>query len=79
MRRILSFGGGGIRDTITANTLVKLEDQMDKPVRECFGFIAGTSAGTFIAAATCALNHSPARLLLMAKGIDTHPWKAIPA
>ena len=131
MRRILSIDGGGIRGIIPASTLVKLEEQMGKPVHECFDFIAGTSTGALIAAAAAAgvpaqrilniyversgeiftppqplanakrlfhgymydpenikkvlvsefgaaatwvLNQSPVRLLLTAKGIDTHPW-----
>src|SRR5947209_5536322 len=131
MRRILSIDGGGIRGIIPATTLVALEQQMGKPVRECFDFLAGTSTGALIAAAAAAgvpatrilgiyversreiftppqplanakrlyhgymydpgniqkviaselglaaswvLNDSPVRLLLTAKGIDTHPW-----
>src|SRR5690348_9491987 len=132
MKRILSIDGGGIRGVIPASTLVKLEQQLGKPVRECFDFLAGTSTGALIAAAAAAgvpaarileiyvkrageiftppkfiaqakrlvtgymynpdnirkvlvnefgpaaaawtLNDSPVRLLLTAKGIDTHPW-----
>ena len=131
MKRILSIDGGGIRGIIPATTLVKLEAQLGKPVRECFDFVAGTSTGALIAAAVAAgvpakrmleiytqrsgeiftpakffantkrliagymydpaniqkvlvsefaaavkwtLNDSPIRLLITAKGIDTHPW-----
>ncbi|HLK47627.1 MAG TPA: patatin-like phospholipase family protein [Bryobacteraceae bacterium] len=131
MKRILSIDGGGIRGIIPASTLVKLEQQLGKPVRECFDFLAGTSTGALIAAAAAAgvpatrilniyvqraqeiftppkiiakpkqlvtgymydpdnirkvlvsefgaaakwvLNDAPVRLLLTAKGIDTHPW-----
>jgi Patatin-like phospholipase len=131
MRRILSIDGGGIRGIIPACTLVALETQLGKPVRECFDFVAGTSTGALIAAAVAAgvpatrilniytnrakeifsppkpisnakrllvgymydsaniqrvlaselgsasqwtLNDSPVRILLTAKGIDTHPW-----
>jgi patatin-like phospholipase/acyl hydrolase len=130
-KRILSIDGGGIRGIIPACALVALENQMKKPVRECFQFLAGTSTGALIAAAAAAgipatrileiyvkrseeiftprpgiawlkrlalgymydpenirrvldeefgearnwsLNDSPVRLLLTAKGIDTHPW-----
>jgi patatin-like phospholipase/acyl hydrolase len=130
-RRILSIDGGGIRGIIPASMLVALEQQLGKPVRECFDFVAGTSTGALIAAAVAAgipavqilhiyqkrsneifsppkliaepkrlivgymydsanikkvmtselggaaswvLNNSPIRLLLTAKGIDTHPW-----
>jgi patatin-like phospholipase/acyl hydrolase len=131
MRRILSIDGGGIRGIIPASTLVKLEAQLKRPVRECFDYVAGTSTGALIAAGIAAglpaarilqiytdrwqeiftppklvaeakrlilgymydpanirkvlvselgksanwtLNDSPVRLLITAKGIDTHPW-----
>ena len=131
MKRILSIDGGGIRGIIPASTLVALEQQLGKPVRECFDFVAGTSTGALISAAAAAgvpatrivdiyvqraneiftppriiadaerlvkgymydpanirkvlesefgaaknwkLNDSPIRLLITAKGIDTHPW-----
>jgi uncharacterized protein len=131
MKWILSIDGGGIRGIIPACTLVALEQQMGKPARECFDFLAGTSTGALISAALAAglpatqvldiyvkrsneiftppkiiadperlikgymydpaniqkvlesefgaagswvLNQSPVRLLLTAKGIDTHPW-----
>ena len=54
MKRILSIDGGGIRGIIPATTLVKLEAQLGKPVRECFDFVAGTSTGALIAAAVAA-------------------------
>jgi predicted acylesterase/phospholipase RssA len=131
MKNLLSIDGGGIRGIIPASTLVKLERQLNKPARECFDFVAGTSTGALIAAAVAAgipatrildiyttrsgeiftppkfiadakrlivgymydpaniqkvlasefgaasswtLNDSPIRLLITAKGIDTHPW-----
>lgn len=130
-KNILSIDGGGIRGIIPASTLVALEQQLGKPVRDCFDFVAGTSTGALIAAAVAAgvpatqilniykqrsreifsppkllaepkrlllgymydsanirkvmlselgaaatwvLNDAPVRLLLTAKGIDTHPW-----
>lgn len=130
-KAILSVDGGGIRGIIPASTLVALEQQLNRPVRECFDFLAGTSTGALITAAAAAgvpavrildlyvkradeiftpprpiadaerlvagnmydpenmrkvlvgelgaaadwvLNDSPVRLLLTAKGIDTHPW-----
>jgi patatin-like phospholipase/acyl hydrolase len=54
MRKILSIDGGGIRGIIPASTLVALERQMGKPVRECFDFLAGTSTGALISAAAAA-------------------------
>jgi patatin-like phospholipase/acyl hydrolase len=52
--RILSIDGGGIRGIIPACTLIALEQQMGKPARECFDFLAGTSTGALIAAALAA-------------------------
>lgn len=131
MKRILSIDGGGIRGVLPACALVALEQQLGKPVRECFDLIAGTSTGALIAAAVAAgvpatrilaiytersheifhpgqpiadfkrltdgfiydpanvhkvlwsefganaawsLNEAPIRLLLTAKGLDSHPW-----
>lgn len=131
MKWILSIDGGGIRGIIPASTLVALEQQIGKPAREIFDFLAGTSTGALISAALAAgvpatrileiyteradeiftppkfiadakrfvegysydpanirhvletefgtaatwvLNNSPVRLLLTAKGIDTHAW-----
>lgn len=131
LKRILSIDGGGIRGVIPATALVALEQQLGKPVRECFDYVAGTSTGALIAAAVAAgvpasqileiytsradeifpppkaladvkrlsegymydpantrkvvvsvfgdaagwtLNDCPVRILLTAKGIDTHPW-----
>src|SRR5439155_9100212 len=54
MIRILSIDGGSIRGIIPDTTLVALEQQMGKPVRECFDFLAGTSTGALIAAAAAA-------------------------
>ncbi len=54
MKRILSIDGGGIRGIIPAATLVALEQQWNKPARECFDFLAGTSTGALIAAALAA-------------------------
>jgi patatin-like phospholipase/acyl hydrolase len=54
MKRILSIDGGGIRGVIPALTLAALEQQLNKPVRECFDYIAGTSTGALIAGALAA-------------------------
>jgi uncharacterized protein len=54
MKKILSIDGGGVRGIIPATTLIKLEQQANKPVRECFDFVAGTSTGGLIAAAVAA-------------------------
>ncbi len=54
MKRILSIDGGGIRGIIPACALVALEQQLGKPVRECFDFLAGTSTGALISAGLAA-------------------------
>ena len=54
MKWILSIDGGGIRGIIPASTLVALEQQIGKPARELFDFLAGTSTGALIAAALAA-------------------------
>jgi hypothetical protein len=51
---ILSIDGGGIRGIIPASTLIALEQQIGKPAREVFDFMAGTSTGALIAAALAA-------------------------
>jgi len=53
-KRILSIDGGGVRGALTACFLVKLEQQVGKPCREIFDFVAGTSTGALIAAAIAA-------------------------
>jgi len=54
MKRILTIDGGGIRGIIPASTLIALEQQMGKSVRECFDYVAGTSTGALIAAGVAA-------------------------
>jgi len=54
LRRILSIDGGGIRGIIPAYTLVALEEQLGKPARDCFDFLAGTSTGALIAVSLAA-------------------------
>jgi hypothetical protein len=54
MKYILSIDGGGVRGVIPATLLAALEQQLGKPVRECFDFLAGTSTGALIAAALAA-------------------------
>jgi hypothetical protein len=54
LKRILTIDGGGIRGIIPACALVALEQQLGKPVRECFDFLAGTSTGALISASLAA-------------------------
>jgi len=50
----LSIDGGGIRGIIPAVALAKLESTTERPARETFSFVAGTSTGAIIAAAIAA-------------------------
>ena len=55
-RRILSFDGGGIRGILTAAMLEAVENKLkainpDKPLKDYFDIIAGTSSGSIIALA----------------------------
>jgi hypothetical protein len=54
VKRILSIDGGGVRGVIPITTLVALERQIGRPVRECFDYLAGTSTGGLIAATLAA-------------------------
>jgi uncharacterized protein len=47
--RILSLDGGGIRGLITAVWLDRLEQTLEKPLRDHFNLIAGTSTGSILA------------------------------
>jgi uncharacterized protein len=46
--RILSIDGGGIRGIIPARILQRIEEATNKPARELFNLIAGTSTGGII-------------------------------
>lgn len=52
--RILGLDGGGIRGLITAIWLQELESRLEKPLREYFDLIAGTSTGSILACAVAA-------------------------
>jgi hypothetical protein len=51
---LLSIDGGGIRGIIPALALQKLEQVTQKPARETFSFVAGTSTGALLASAIAA-------------------------
>jgi hypothetical protein len=51
---LLSIDGGGIRGIIPALALQKLEQITQKPARETFSFVAGTSTGALLASAIAA-------------------------
>ena len=53
-RYILSIDGGGVRGIIPALALVKLEQTTNRPARETFSFVAGTSTGALLASAVAA-------------------------
>jgi len=79
---LLSIDGGGIRGIIPATALLKLEETTQRPLRETFSFVAGTSTGALLSAAIAA--GIPARRILdiyftRAKDIFTPraPWNEI--
>lgn len=47
-RLILSVDGGGVRGIIPATLLASLERANERPARDTFDFLAGTSAGALI-------------------------------
>lgn len=47
--RILALSGGGYRGIYSARILVWLEEQLKRPLHECFDLIAGTSIGGILA------------------------------
>ncbi len=49
--RILSIDGGGIRGLIPAVILKHIEEEVGRPVADCFDLIAGTSTGGVLAVA----------------------------
>lgn len=49
--RILSIDGGGIRGVLAARMLQNIEERIQKPLREYFDLIAGTSTGSMVGAA----------------------------
>ncbi len=53
-RYLLSIDGGGIRGIIPALALLKLEQTTNRPARETFSFVAGTSTGALLASAVAA-------------------------
>ncbi len=54
MKYLLSIDGGGIRGIIPALALLKLEQTTNRPARETFSFVAGTSTGALLASAVAA-------------------------
>lgn len=48
--RILSIDGGGIRGIVAARMLATIESGLDRPLRDYFDLITGTSTGALIAA-----------------------------
>ncbi len=47
-RAMLTIDGGGIRGILPLCALIELEKQLQKPAREVFSFMAGTSTGAII-------------------------------
>ncbi|MBL4654754.1 MAG: patatin-like phospholipase family protein [Bacteroidia bacterium] len=48
MKKILSIDGGGIRGLLPITLLARLEEELNKPLREHFQLMAGTSTGGLI-------------------------------
>lgn len=51
--RLLSLDGGGIKGINLCLMLIAIEKQVEKPIQECFDWIAGTSTGGILALALC--------------------------
>lgn len=62
MQKILSLDGGGIRGIITAIWLDALQKKMNKPIKDSFDLVAGTSTGSLLAAAI-SIGKSPAEII----------------
>lgn len=77
MKQILSIDGGGIRGIIPLACLVQLEARQDKPAREIFDMIAGTSTGAVIAAGL-ALGISARGLLALYRNLAQAAFQALP-
>ena len=54
VKLILSLDGGGVRGSVTAHFLAKLEEALGSPLSEVFDLFVGTSTGSIIAAALAA-------------------------
>lgn len=53
MKIVLSIDGGGIRGIIPAVVLKYIEEQLGRPIHECFDLVTGTSTGGIIATGLC--------------------------
>ncbi|OQV13864.1 85/88 kDa calcium-independent phospholipase A2 [Hypsibius exemplaris] len=49
--RVLCLDGGGIKGLVLIELLMAIEEMMDRPLKECFDWIAGTSTGASVALA----------------------------
>jgi hypothetical protein len=72
--KILACDGGGIRGLITAVILERLEQKLDKPLKNYFDLFAGTSTGSIIACAIAkGIPSSEIRQFYIDKGINIFP------
>ena len=72
--KILACDGGGIRGLITAVILERLEQKLDKPLKNYFDLFAGTSTGSIIACAIAkGISTSEIRNFYVEKGISIFP------
>jgi uncharacterized protein len=56
--QILSLSGGGFMGLYTACVLAEIEEEINRPIAECFDLIAGTSVGGIIALGLAAGKHA---------------------
>lgn len=61
--KLLSLDGGGVRGVLTVPVLTFLEEQLKKPLWQCFDYICGVSTGAFQATALTMPQARPASAL----------------
>jgi len=71
--RILSLDGGGIRGVVTTRILSELERRAEKPIRDLFDLVVGTSTGGMLATALLAPQHVTS---LDSQGFRDGPYSA---
>jgi uncharacterized protein len=54
MKKIISIDGGGIRGIVSSYILMKIEEELGKPLHNYIDLVAGTSTGSIIAGAIAA-------------------------
>lgn len=62
---VLALSGGGFRGLYTATVLARLEEQVGKPIAQCFDLLCGTSIGGILAMALAIEKPAPSIVHLM--------------